>query len=368
MPRVVVLCAVLAACAEVPIPASGEAASLAVTTDSAGTHVKGRSFELAFPVTGVKLPSHLFDAAGVDLLARDATCAAASSIGISAAPAITLEGGATATASALQIQDAGPAIVKAHVTYAAAYSCPDATQLAGATDFTIFPSGRIVREDIGVQATTQPLALAASCGCASTQQNFNFSTFWAFAGTGASQVLTDGSAVSAGATQACTMYSDHGVAVSFAGGTGTTTGFHLGSTSAHLLYWVEDATSLATDTRSMTSAINLGTPGQSCAQLMRPLYDSSIDIGGTVYASTDHDGIYRDTVVRAGAFDIKTTMTIAPGWAVSVDLGGVDHAAITRTPDLGTTVAVTQRELGTRYLIFFPDGLAAGETITLNPQ
>ena len=316
----------------------------------------------------MKFPDHLYGAAGVDLLGRDPACAAPSAIGVSAIPAITVDGGASATASDLEIVEAGPAIVKAHVTYASAYSCPDATAMSGSADFTIFPSGRIVREDLGVQATARPLSLSASCGCATTQQTFSFATFWTFAGAGASQVAADGSAVVTGATQACTMYSDHGIAVAFAGGTGTSAAFQLGATSAHLLYWVEDATSLSTQARSMTSAINLGAAGESCEKILQPLNDSPIDIGGTSYASTDHDGIYRDTVVRNGAFAIKTPAMIAPGWAVSVDLGGAEHATIGRTPDLGTTVAVSQRELGTRYLMFFPDGLAPGETITITPQ
>lgn len=364
----VILCLVLCACAEVPTRTLPDAPALAVTIDSTGTHVKSKTFELTFPGDGVKLPDHLYNAAGVDLLGRDPGCAAPSLIGITVAPAITVDGGATATASDLQLVDAGPAIVKAHVTYASSYSCPDATALSGSADFTIFPSGRIVREDLAVQATARSLSLSASCGCATSQADFSFATFWAFAGAGASQVSTDGSAVVAGATQACTMYSDRGIAVSFAGGSGTSAVFQLGATSAHILDWVDQATSLSTQARSMTSAINLGAAGESCARIMEPLYDSPIDIGGTAYGATDHDGIYRDTVVRTGPFAIKTSATIAPGWAVSVDLGGAEHATIGRTPDLGTTVAVSQRELGTRYLVFFPDGLAAGETIMVTPQ
>ena len=164
------------------------------------------------------------------------------------------------------------------------------------------------------------------------------------------------------------MYSDHGIAVSFAGGGSTSTEFQLGETSAHVLHWIADATSLSTKTFSMTSAINLGSAGQTCDQIMQPLYDSPIEIAGTTYPYTDHDGIYRDAGARIGAFEIRTSTRIAPGWAISVDLGGTDHATITRTPDLGTTVAVPQRELGTRYLIFFPDGLGPGETITITPQ
>ncbi len=368
MPRVVLVCTVLVACADVPTPASFAGPSLAVTTDGDGTHVKSATFELAFPAIGVKLPDHLYNAAGVELLGRDPGCAAASLVGVSAAPAITLDGAASATTSELLIENAGPAIVKAHVTYASAYSCPAATQLGGATDFTIFPSGRIVREDLGVQATTLALSASPSCGCATTQQNFAVSTFWAFAGTGASQVLTDGNPVTAGATQACSMYGDHGIAVSFAGGGSTSTEFQLGATSAHVLHWVAGATSLSTDTHSMTSAINLGSAGQTCAQIMQPLYDAPIEIAGTTYPFTDHDGIYRDSGVRTGAFEIRTPTRIAPGWAISVDLGATDHATITRTPDLGTTVGVPQRELGTRFLLFFPDGLVAGETITITPQ
>ncbi len=367
MSRVVVLCGVLAACADVP--ERGFESSLVVTTASDGTHVKSPVFELVFAATGAKLPSHLYTAAGVDVLGTDPACGAQSLIGFAAAPAVTVDGGAPVASSELQITAAGPAIVKAHVTFAAPYSCPDATQLSGSADFTIFPSGRIVREDNDLQATTQSLAPSASCGCATAQQNFSFSTYWAFAAAGATQMQPDGSPVSPGVTQACTMYSDHGVAVSFLGGGSTSSDVHLGAVASHVLYWTENASSLEPGMQSMISAINLGPAGQSCDEMMRPLYDEALDVGETSLENTGRDGIFRDDIaVHSSAFVVKTATVVPPGWALSVDLGGADHAAITRSPDLGTNVAVSQREQGTRYLFFFPDALTAGETITITPQ
>lgn len=370
MSRAVVLCAVLGACADVPTPVAFAGLSLVVTTDGDGTHVKSDVFEIDFPATGVLLPTHLLDATGQELLGSNPACAAESLVGVSVTPALTVAGGSSATSSKLTVVEAGPGVVKIRVTYAATYPCPSATSLSGSTDFTIVPSGRIVRED-SVQPTAEVLSPSASCGCATSQQNFAFSTFYTFAGAGASQVQTDGTPIADDVFQSCSMYSNHGIAVSFAQLTDTHTRYHAGATAAHVLDWYANATTLPTDQKPMTSAIQIGA-GATCQQLQAFLADAPISIGDTQLDSTDHDGIYRDNLaVHTSAFDIKPQPgkpNIPPGFAISVDLGGADHATITRSDGLEGTIGVPQREDGSRYLIFFPGGLAAGETITITPQ
>ncbi|HEY0255260.1 MAG TPA: hypothetical protein VGC41_27215 [Kofleriaceae bacterium] len=368
MLRCVALCAAISACVDVPEPA-GFAGGLAVTSEADGTHVKSPQIEVTFPTTGVMFPDHLYNAAGVDVIGTDQTCGGEDRIGIVVAPGLTVSAGTTAVASTLDIVDAGPAIVKARVTYTVAYNCPGSTQLSGATDFTIFPSGRIVREDKNIQPTASTLALSASCGCATTQKNFFFGTYWSFQVTGSSQVGIDGSTVSVGETQACSMYTDHGIAVSMGGGTGTNADFYFEHASTHVEYWLENETQLGPDSKSMTSAINLGRAGQTCADIMQPLYDKQLTIAGVSYGGTDYDGVYRgDTAPHDAAFDITTSDTIEPGWAISIDLAGHDHGTITRSPDLGHPAGIAQREDANHYLIYFPDGLAPGETITVTPQ
>lgn len=364
----------VAACADVPTPPQFDGPGLIVSTDSVGTHVDSYNsnvFSLVFSATGAKLPIQL-TANEKDYLGTATGCAADSGVGFTLAPALTVAGGSPASTSTLTVIDPGPGVVKVRVAFDSAYNCPSATSISGTSDFTIFPSGRIVRED-SVSPTKQALTPSATCGCASAQQNFTFSSAWTFDGVGAMQVQEDNSPVGPDVFLACTMYgtTHPGLAVSFANIAGSHTRFQTGATATHAIDFDADATSLATDTKVMTSAIQIGGAMETCHQLLVPLVDVPLQIGAQTYPYTDHDGVYRDVNggVRTAAFDIvATTKPVPPGFAVSVDLGGADHATIVRNPDLGVAVGVPQREADTHYLIFFPDGLAVGETITITPQ
>ena len=378
--RVAVLCLVVA-CADVPTPPQFDGPGLVVSMDGDSARVdsyNANDFSLIFSSTGAKLPVHLI-ANGVEYLATSFTaCAGDSGIGFTLAPALTVSGGSPAVSSTLTVIDPGPGVAKVRVAFDSTYNCPDATAMSGTTDFTIFPSGRIVRED-SVAPTTQVLAPSAACGCASAAEPFTFSSAWTFDGVGATQVQEDGSPVSPDVLLACTMYgaTHPGLGVAFANISGSHTRFHTGDTATHAVDFAANATSLATDAKPMTSAIQIGAGMETCGQLLVPLFDVPLQIGTETYCTTDHDGVYRD--VNGGAhtagFDLTPTSCnnmpvkpIPPGFAVSVDLGGADHATIVRTPDLGVAVGVPQHEADTHYLIFFPDGLALGEKITITPQ
>lgn len=364
----------VAACADVPTPPQFDGPGLVVSTDSVGTHVDSyntNNFSFIFSATGAKLPIQL-TANEKDYLGTSTACAADSGVGFTVAPALTVAGGSPASTSTLTVIDPGPGVVKVRVAFNSAYSCPSATAISGTSDFTIFPSGRIVRED-SVSPTTQALTPSATCGCAAAQQNFAFSSAWTFDGIGATQVQEDNSPVAPDVFLACTMYgtTHPGLGVAFANIAGSHTRFHTGATATHAIDFDADATSLATDTKVMTSAVQIGAAMETCQQLLVPLVDVPLQIGAQTYPYTDHDGVYRDVNggARTAAFDIvATTRPVPSGFAVSVDLGGADHATIVKTPDSGVAVGVPQHEADTHYLIFFPDGLAVGETITITPQ
>jgi hypothetical protein len=282
----------------------------------------------------------------------------------------------TGVQSVITVVQPGPVIAKIHVTFAVNYSCPGAETLQGSTDFTIFPSGRIVREDLSIQPSTDTLAKAGNCGCQQESDSANFKnlffgTFWAFDPTGATQVQPDGTPVVDDVYAACTMYAKRAVGVSFEYIAGTAVRYHAQTTASHALDWDIDQTSLAPTPQNMTSAIQVSnTPPASaadCNAIIAKLADVPLDIGNTPMGTSGHDGIYRDTVPHTAPFVIKPeTLNVPPGWAISVDLAGSDHATIVRSPPTGHP-ALVQRELGTTFLMFFPDGLAPGETITITP-
>lgn len=371
--RCVVACAGLVACADVSTPLAFSGPQLAVTQDSSGTHVKSDGvFELDFAPTGAMLPNHLLDGDGNELLGLSSACGAESMIGV-LATGTAVEGGSTVASSNLEVQAAGPAVAKIHVTYSVPYMCPDATQLQGSSDFTILPGGRIVRGD-SFTPTSSILSPGASCGCGSAS-DFSATVFYRFASDGATQVQEDGSAVTVDNPKTCSMYANRGVGVSF--DTGGDRHVYFGN-GIHALSLVSHASQQATDTLATVSAIQVGARGQSCEELITRLGDTNILVGGKAPANggqTGNDGLFSDDTVHTTAFDIvvdkanhPTAADLPPGWVVLVNLGGADHATITRNPDLGHVVGVPQRQQDGRFYIYFPDGLAAGETITITPQ
>jgi hypothetical protein len=262
----------------------------------------------------------------------------------------------------------GPAVVKIRVTFGVDYLCPAIQTVSGTIDFTMFPGGRIVREDIAVTPSTNPLAQDANCGCqqsASSPADLRVLSYWAFEPMHATQVQANGQAATDGMLAACTMYPEVAIGVSWAEQAAGAR-YHPNATASHVLDWTAGAATLATTPLSMTSAIQIADtpdlPTSKCRDVLALLADAPLQIGDTRLPSADHDGIYRDPVTHTGAFEVKATGTEVPsGFAISVDLGGADHA------DLSGRIATVQHD-GGRFLIAFRDGLSPGDSFTIEPK
>ena len=352
----------------------------AITVTNDPVVVSGPALELDFSATGTHMPDHLKSSDGTELLGSDDPCTGSSQIGFAVSPAVSAVAGMTGTGvqSTVSVVESGPVLAKVHVAFAVNYACPNAETLQGTSDFTIFPSGRIVREDLNVQPSTDTLEKTGTCGCqqesdAANFKNFYFGTFYAFDPTGATQVQADGTAVPDGVFAACTMYAQRAVAVQFDQfQSGVSTRYHAQKTASHAYDWASDQTELAPAQQGTTSAIFVSNKAPAslaeCGGLIGRLADVPLAIGTETPAKTGHDGVYRAITPHPEPFVIKpVTDNIPPGFAIAVDLGGADHATIVRSPDLGTPPAMVQREQGTTFLIYFPDGLAPGETITITP-
>lgn len=279
-------------------------------------------------------------------------------------------------------------MAKIRVEYELDYNCPNQEWMTGTTEFTIFASGRIVREDIAVKPSTNALGLVGQCGCQDETNVLNyrplaFSSFWAFHPTEATQVDERGTAIEIGASaaasiyKACTMYRQHAIGVAWAEPAvqgATRTAFHSQAAASHSLHFpTENAGQmLLASPQSITSAIQISSvaPAQhsDCAAILGRLADVPLTIGSERFDYSDHDGIYRDPASHSGAFDIVAHEVAVPsGFAISVDLGGANHAVITRHGE-AEPAAVVQRETGTRFIIAFQDGLAPGERLTIEPR
>jgi hypothetical protein len=364
------------ACASVDQPPGLSGPTIEVVNDTGALHVIAPDYKMTFAANGIHLPDHLTVNGGeLELLGKE-DCRE-NLVGVAVVPAVSVAAGTPigAQAGAQHVRSdimallTGPAVVKIRVTFGVDYLCPVVETVSGTIDFTMFPGGRIVREDIAITpSTTNPLAKHADCGCqqgASSPADLGVLSYWAFEPMHATQVQANGQAVTSGVLAACTMYPELAIGVSWAEQAAGAR-YHPNATASHVLDWTAGASSLAPTPLSMTSAIQIAnTPLEpsDCGRVLALLADVPLQIGDTRLPSTDHDGIYRDPVIHTSAFEVKALDQEVPsGFAISVDLGGADRA------DLSGQIATVQREAGDRFLIVFRDGLNPGNSFTIEPK
>jgi hypothetical protein len=367
----------LVGCASVDDAPALSGPTLEVSVDSA-VHVTAPDYKMDFSDTGIRLPAHL-TVSEIELLGTE-DCSE-NLIGVAVAPAVAVAAGmphgSDAVRSEITTVLSGPAVAKVHVTFEVDYHCPTKQTVAGAIDFTMFPGGRIVREDLAIKPSTDRLTKAGNCGCQqeTNPTNFHdlvFSSYWAFRKTGATQVQPNGTRVDPLVDDlfaACTMYPELAIGVAWNQQSNTGTRYSPHETASHVLAWSTDSDPSMLDPtpQSMTSAIQIAdTPGLTdCAAVLALLADVPLEIGSTRLGATDHDGIYRDATVHTSAFDIKpVTEPIPSDFAISVDLGGADHAVL----HPAGIAATAQREDGNRFVIVFRDGMNLGDVITIEPR
>jgi len=351
---------------------------LLVSTDH-GVRVLGSNFELDFAATGVHMPEHLL-VNHVDVLGVDDSCRGENRIGIAVSPAVQASAGVASDSNPEPlVLAAGPLIAKVQVHYALDYTCPKKERLSGISEFTIFASGRIARWDSQVQPSNNSLVRFGECGCQHETDSANFrdlffASFWAFDPVGANQVQADGNPVTDDVLAACTLYTDHAIAVAWQNPppAESHTRFHSQRTASHSLDWpTSDHHMILPTQQSVTSEIQITAAApqskNTCAASLANLAKAPLRIG-SLSLNTDNDGVYRDPTVHTAAFDIVAgTAAVPPGFAISVDLGGADHAVIKDQNDT-EHIAIAQREEGSRFFIIFNDVLMPGDSLTIEPR
>lgn len=346
---------------------------ITVTEDGFVRVVSQSGYAMDFSPTGIKMPLHL-RLEDEELLATGG-CNTEGLIGIGLFPALVATAGdhGEATTSEIEVLLDGPVIAKVRVEYTADYLCPDTHTLTGETFFTFFPGGRIVRQD-RVTPSATPLGLSTTCGCQDMDppQNLFFTTFYAFDPDGAAQVDADGVETTGNVAQACTMYPDRAVGVSWSG---STTRIGVNGVSSHVFDWASGESTLAETEQTMISAIQLAPDDPAatsdCRSVLAPLADPQIKIGDAPAMRTAEDGIYRlEDAFLDTPFEITTVdEELPPGFAVSVNLDGATHAEVSRDPEFDSDFFFVQREDDEgRFLFVFPDGLGLGERITIEPK
>lgn len=370
--RWLVVAAAAGACVQVP-PFRGESQPTPlltvdkVTGQVASTTSAPILYVVKFAASGVRTPESIL-VAGKEIL-RGGTCPFEGGVGITVYPALTASapalGGVDATGS-LTVDWAGPVIGRVTVAWrSATYTCNARSQQAGGTStFTMFPNGRIVRHDVATPSTTAITNDSNDCGCYNDNL-YNFSSFWNF--QRASQtVLPDGSAWIDGTSElACAVYPDHTIGIGFSDA-GHARVFPDNST-AFVYDWAHEATTLAPDERETTTAIVLSTASQAsqCGEVTADLADPPISIGGIGGITSDASGVYPGPAGLTGSYEITAPVALPRGFAVSLALGAIPGVA--RTPAVAGDWYAAQIE-GDRVLLWFRDGLAATDKITITPR
>lgn len=353
------------ACASPPANPIGGVALLDVdvTTGRVSTTSSAPlQFSVEMADHGVRMPQSIF-IDGIDRVGTD-TCPTESGIGISVFPAIVAvspgRGGVDATGS-LMVDLAGPVIARLAVAWTAPYTCSGAQQANGTSTLTIFPNGRIVRYDVATPSTTTLVQDGGACGC-SSQSTFSFESFWSFTAT---QVVNpDGTPWSTGSPTGCAVYSNHTIGVAWPDG--STHERQTATISSFVHDWAADAATLPPTQQQVTSAIILSeqSSAASCGDVLADLDDFPITIGGQMIV-TDTSGIYDDQRTHTDPVEIAAPRAIPKGFAIALDVG--DFASVTRSPAADGAWYGVQSD-GTRSIFWFRDGLAVGETITIEPR
>jgi len=370
---------------------------LSVNNDDGAFHVEGPNFHIDFGRpdgnnTVIPMPENI-EIGGHPLLV-DNSCNTEALVGVALYPVIDIvataqdhvgDGGMVLDTN-IEIANglAGPAAVQLVVTYDVQYrlatGMPDnpmnigMDHFAGATRFTIFANGRIVRFDDFVPFTETPrLTPRDIMGCHDSGNmavEYFLTSFWAFKQGGVT-VDDQGQATTGGVAAACTIYNDEHVGVASRWPDGNTR-FDVNDVASHVYDLVPGGmTSIDQGEHTLTSALLLSDEAASpsdCQGLVRTLDDPTILIDDLDLTTGLENGVYEDDRPHDGPVDIRpANAPIPPGFAVLLDLGDAAHADVVRDPPGSDPAAIVQRVDPTHVLFVFRDGLVGDESVTIDP-
>ena len=306
MLRGVMVAAVLVGCAEVPEGPNPRTPGITAE----GNAFNGAGIALAFAETGIRLPESLmFD--GHEIFAANA-CPRPSLAGIAIEPFQTAYGGheVPGATSTLDVLMPGPAVVQVEVRYDLPYDCFGKQSLQGSSTFTMFPSGRIVRQD-SVKPTTTTITDAVMCNqtCNSApMDNATLSVHWALDGTGGERLTPTGplSTNAASIPFSCTRYGTHNVGINWdvvPTVTSTKSSEINGAFVAEYTF-LDKRTTVAPTTEVARSTLYVSVE-DDCAELQTEMRLPQRILVDDEDVMLDMFDIYTDTNARSGRMEIK---------------------------------------------------------------
>jgi len=376
-----------AASADAAPPGQCGAGSDSATASYSGTAIcaAGPGYVLRFPPGGFGYPDQLV-LGGRDVLGKTSACNEEDRIGMAAYPMprfSAVSPAATGEMGSASIVLPGPVVAKVAVNWAwhAGAGCASGGTVSGASSFTLFPDGRMVRFD---RLTTPAASSQTPCDCASAGQAF-FVTSYVTLDQTLNPVITDdsGSAYSPSTgfgtnTPALVCASGSGWGIGIAQlQTGRTREITDGAIAITSDFAGLGATSLAAGTQTTTSAFQLG--GSDCSALLQPISQFTMSTGPQLHVKngtsfddtigTANDGIYGGDIGSdaglpvggAGTLTLTSPDAIPGGWTLWIKgTIGTPTATPART---GTWYRIQNGPSG--GIIWFRDGLTGSASISV---
>ncbi|MBV8760654.1 MAG: hypothetical protein JO257_25400 [Deltaproteobacteria bacterium] len=343
----------------------------------------GPGYVLRFPGSSFHYPDQL-RIGTADVLGTSSACNEESLIGEDAYPMKRFSSDSTATgetASATIILP-GPTVAKVAVNWSLPLMSPCASSgmVSGHSTFTLFPDGRLVRYD---ELTTPALASQTNCDCDSAAQLFLLTAYITFEPnititkqTGETIFPSTGEGM---AMPQLVCVSDNGwriaIVEQLVGRARNATGGGIALTTD---LDNTGAMSLSAGTRGGITAYKIGT--DTCVNLLAPIAQYMNATGPQLHVhsangfddtiGTERDGMYGGDngtgnglpTGGPGTLTLTTADTIPPGWALWVS--GLTLGQPSATPARTGNWFAIQNVAGDA-IIWFRDGLAAGQTITV---
>ncbi len=138
---------------------------------------------LNFPGTGIHLPDQL-KIGGVNVLGEQDGCGYENRTGIALYPIYSVSVGQTwpieagdSVTSTIERLASGPAFAQVNVSWSGLFHCTASTRTAaGNSTFTIFPDGRIIRDD-HIEPPTSTMVGGSACGCSTATSNYFLTSY-----------------------------------------------------------------------------------------------------------------------------------------------------------------------------------------------
>jgi hypothetical protein len=393
MHRVVLATVVLATgCfADVP-PRSSPATNVPATTWQPETHeVVGENFRFRLAADGVHLPESLtFDTADAthELFQTSASCGDPQLVGTRLFPFDNARAGAKPmdfdeAANVVQENVVGRAMVQLIVDYALPYRCGGTQQYSGSSTFTVYPSGRIVRNDV-VRPTAQMFDGngCSACAGAITPTFLPFlESYWLFNKDKGERIEVDnvGNDVTVVPGQpsdtvaSCVKYGGpqptHYLGLRWIGANRATTVDETGIAFTYDHFTAQTNTTISPAEQRATSVMVVGAAPATCAAVLaRTQFPELVaDDGRTEHPlELDDAQLFHSNVPFRDRLEIRTRTpgtAVLDGFAVGLDLGTADHLFVKRKD--GTDIDHLVQKNGPQTILWVDGGLAAGDAVVI---